>query len=390
MRAWTRRVRLISIVVAMCWALSLTPGWGQTNTVLVGIVGEITGPGATVGANWRDGALLSIKDVNAHGGILGRQIRAEVLDTQTQPTVAAAALRRIAAEYPFVVLGPVYSSSTLVAMKVLEDAKIPEFVGSEDDHVIQQDNPYLFMTSYSAGGFMRQLTKWIAAEVKPKTIAIIYSNDAAGKSNEAAFVADINPYGVPIAADIATAVGQTDFTGELTRVSQSGADVLFLTSHEAENARIAEQLKTLGLSLRLVGASTLMSADTLQLAGAAMNGAGGIVQEEAVAPPFHSLGAAFRAAYGRDPSHDAIKAYLAIQIARVVADATKTLDTAAFIHQLHGMTMQPAKYPSIPVPIHVGPDGSFDSPAYPIQVQDGRFVVTGQFPPLNPGAFNAP
>jgi branched-chain amino acid transport system substrate-binding protein len=385
-RVW-HCVLAVGVVAGLLGGGALPPGLGQASPVLVGVVAELTGPGATVGANWRDGVLLAVKEINAHGGILGHPVRTTVLDTETQPPVAAAAMRRIAGDHPFVVMGPVYSSSTLVAMKVLQEASIPEFVGSEDDRVVREGNPYIFLTSYTAGGFMQQFTRWIVTHVRPRRVAIIYSNDAFGKSTEASFVADMKPYGVPIVADVATAVGQADFTGELTRIAQAKADTLFVTSHAPENARIVKQIRTLGLSVRIVGASTLMSSDTLQLAGEALDGAAGIVQEESVAPPFRALAARFKAAYGRDPSHDAIKGYLGMQVAKVVATRVKSLEGRALAAALRGITLTPQDDPGILMPLHYNEDGSLDSEAFSVRVAGGQFTVTGQIPPLHPALF---
>lgn len=385
-RRWSG-ILALGAVAALVGGLAAPPGHGQAPPILVGIVAELTGPGATVGANWRDGVLLAVREINARGGILGHPVRTTVLDTETQPPVAAAAMRRVVGEHPFVVMGPVYSSSTLVAMKVLQEAGIPEFVGSEDDRVVREGNPFIFLTSYTAGGFMQQFTRWIVTHVRPRRLAVIYSNDAFGRSTEASFAADMKPYGVPIVADVATAVGQADFTGELTRIAQSGADTLFVTSHAPENARIVKQIRTLGLSIRIVGASTLMSSDTLQLAGSALDGAAGIVQEESVAPPFRALAARFKALYGRDPSHDAIKGYLGMQVAKVAAMRVKSTDGRALAAALHGLTLTPQDDPGILMPLHYGEDGSLDSQAFTVQVVGGQFTVTGQLPPLFPARF---
>ena len=66
-------------LVASLWA-----GVAQAQSkVYIPDIVELSGPGAVSGTNWRDGAQLAIDEINKSGGILGRQIESEHLDTQS-------------------------------------------------------------------------------------------------------------------------------------------------------------------------------------------------------------------------------------------------------------------------------------------------------------------
>ena len=62
------------------------------DTVFLLVPAELSGAGATVGTNWRDGVALAIADINAAGGILGKQIEYEVVDTQSDPPTSKAVI----------------------------------------------------------------------------------------------------------------------------------------------------------------------------------------------------------------------------------------------------------------------------------------------------------
>src|SRR3569623_818639 len=106
------------IAVAALWA-----GVAQAQTtVYIPDVIELSGPGAVSGTNWRDGVALAIDEVNAAGGILGRKIETEHLDTQSNPGISRAQVQKVLDKEPYVVLGPIYSGS----VKVLSRRQISE------------------------------------------------------------------------------------------------------------------------------------------------------------------------------------------------------------------------------------------------------------------------
>src|SRR5436190_24396652 len=82
---------------------------------IAGIV-ELSGTGATSGTNFDNGAKLAVKEINAAGGILGRQINYTSSDTQSQPQIAKALAQRAIDQEAYVVMGPVFSGSIMVSM----------------------------------------------------------------------------------------------------------------------------------------------------------------------------------------------------------------------------------------------------------------------------------
>ena len=76
---------LASVLIAAAVAVSAQP----TPAKFAGIM-ELSGSGATPGTNFNNGVKLAVKEINAAGGILGRQIDYQPVDTQTNPAVAKA------------------------------------------------------------------------------------------------------------------------------------------------------------------------------------------------------------------------------------------------------------------------------------------------------------
>src|SRR5690606_28096783 len=77
------------------------------DTLKIAKIIELTGPGTTAGTNFRDGTDLAIKEINAAGGVLGRQIEASSSDTQTNPGIAKGLAQKAIDNEAFAVFGPV-------------------------------------------------------------------------------------------------------------------------------------------------------------------------------------------------------------------------------------------------------------------------------------------
>src|SRR3982075_2919176 len=133
-----------AVIVASTWTTQIH---AQSTVYLPDIV-ELSGPGAVSGTNWRDGVALAIDEVNKAGGILGRKIETEHLDTQSNPGVSRAQVQKVLDRNPYVVLGPIYSGSVKVNMALTQQAEIPQIVGAEAADITMQGNPWVFRTAF--------------------------------------------------------------------------------------------------------------------------------------------------------------------------------------------------------------------------------------------------
>ena len=83
------------------------------------------------GENWRLGIEMAVSEINEAGGVLGCQLAVEFQDTQADPDVSKQVVADMAEGNPYVFLGTVFSSNTIVNMVEAQRAEIPMFVGAE-------------------------------------------------------------------------------------------------------------------------------------------------------------------------------------------------------------------------------------------------------------------
>jgi branched-chain amino acid transport system substrate-binding protein len=376
-------------MVVMVYSLYTSPCIAA-EPVTVAIVCELSGAGAPSGMRWERGVLMGAEDLNASGGILGRKIETFSLDTKTEAPTSVAAMRKAVERNPFVVMGTVYSGSTIVNMPILQKAGIPQFVGSEGPTITKQGNPNIFLTSYNAELSMQKVVKWLTEVLKVRDMALVYANTEMGKGGRDALIKLLTPKGVKFVADIGTEMGQADFTGELARVKRSGADTLFIYHHEEECSRLLIQIRELGLDkmMRTVGHVVLITENVIKLAKDASNGVMGQVEFSGVAAPLKPLAEKYLKKYGELPDHNFFKAYIGLQVVNAVVKETGSFDQQKFRDHIHNRTLCVKNHPGILMDVHYDEKGDVDRESFLVKVENQKHVITGILDPLNPARFD--
>src|SRR5437667_2596809 len=336
-------MRSISRISAFFLSLALAqPLLGQTQSVKIFGLVELSGTGATSGTNFNDGVKLAVKEINAAGGILGRKVEYTPSDTQSQPQVAKALAVKAIDDGAYVVMGPVFSGSILVSMAETKRAGIPNFTGGEAASITQQGNPYIFRTSFTQSTAMPKVARYIKDVIKAKTIAIIWVNNDFGKGGRDVIMKALEEKGIKVIADVSTDPGQLDFSGAVLKVKQSGADAVFVYTNEEESARALRELKKQGYDKPIVGETTLTSQKVIELAGDAANGAVAHVglTADAPQPTIKAFAERFQKENKYKSDHNGMKGYTGMYVVKAITERIKKFDGKEFAKTLHGATIK--------------------------------------------------
>jgi branched-chain amino acid transport system substrate-binding protein len=202
-------------IVASVWTV---PVHAQS-TVYIPDVVELSGPGAVSGTNWRDGAAMAIDEINKSGGILGRKIETEHLDTQSNPGVSRAQIQKVLDRDPYVVLGPIYSGSVKVNMALTQQAEVPQIVGAEAADITQQGNPWVFRTAFGQQFSMPKIANYLHDQLKVKSVAVVWVNNDFGKGGHDSFVKEMKARSIDVVADRICPRSRARSTSDLTSSS---------------------------------------------------------------------------------------------------------------------------------------------------------------------------
>ena len=374
--------RLFSTVIAAA-AVGLA-GSAFAQPIKIATIVELSGPGTTSGTNFKDGALLAIKEINAAGGILGHKIETTVNDTQSNPGVAKGLAQKAIDDDVFAVFGPVFSGSILVSMAETRRAEIPNFTGGEAAAITKQGNPYIFRTSFTQDTAMPKVARYIASNLKAKTVALIYVNNDFGKGGRDSLMKALDARGVKVIADISTDQSQLDFSPAVLKAKQSNADVVFVYTNEEEAARALRELRKQGVTQPVVGETVLTSQKVIELAGEAANGAVAHVglTVDAPIPAMRAFRAKFEKEYNYISDHNGIKGYTGMYVLKTAIEKVGKLDRKAVAKTLHGLKISAENVPGVIMDVSIDDKGDLDRASFLVEAKDGKQVVKEILPAL--------
>jgi branched-chain amino acid transport system substrate-binding protein len=345
----------------------------------------LSGGGATAGTNFDNGVKLAVKEINAAGGILGRKIDLQSLDTQTNPGVAKALSQKAVDDGAYVVMGPVFSGSIIVSMAETKRAEVTNFTGGEAAGITQQGNPYIFRTSFTQSTAMPKLARYIKDGLKAKSVAIIWVNNDFGKGGRDVMVKALDAQGIKVAADISTDPGQVDFSGAVLKAKQSNADALFVYTNEEESARALRELRKQGYDKPIIGETTLTGQKVIELAGDAANGAIAHVglTVDAPQPAIKAFDDKFQKEYKYKSDHNGMKGYSGMYVVKAVTEKNGKFDSKLLAKALHGARISVKDNPGVLLDVSFDDNGDLDRESFLVKVVSGKGVVTETLPPAS-------
>jgi len=376
----------LKLIAACAIAASATAGFAQDVIKIANIV-ELSGGGASAGTNFKNGVELAVKEVNAAGGILGKQIQTTTADTQSNPGVAKGLTQKAIDNDVFAIFGPVFSGSIMVSMAESRRAGVPNFTGGEAAAITEQGNPYVFRTSFTQASAMPKVARYISDQAKLKSIAIIYVNNDFGKGGLDAIKKALAKTPTQVLAEISTDSGQVDFSAAVLKAKQSNADAVFAYSNEEESARILRELKKQGWTKPIIGETTLTGQKVIDLAGDAANGAIAHVglTVDAPVPTVRAFKAKFEKEYKYVSDHNGMKGYSGVYMLKAAIEKAGKLDRKAVAEAMKGLKVNLDKYPGALMYTEYDNKGDLDRMSFMVQVKNGKQEVIDMVPPLGAG-----
>ena len=374
-----------SLALAAVVALGATMPLLAADSFNVATLAELSGGGATVGTNWKNGIDLAIEEINAKGGVLGHKLEVTHADSQSNPGVARAQVQKALDSEPYVLLGPGYSGSVKVCAPLAAEAGITEIVGGEAAELTQSGNKFLFRTSFGQQSSMPKVAKYIHDDIKAKSVAIVWVNNDFGKGGRDVISKEFAQDGIKVVADLSTEAGQADFAADVSKIKAANPDAIFIYLNEEESARILKELKRQDVTMPRIGETTLVGQKVVELAGDAANGARGHVglTTDAPIPLIKAFRERFVKKYNYVPDHNGIKGYLAIYMIKATTEKMGKVDSKAFADTLHGLTIKAADEPGILMDVTFDQNGDLDRQGFLVEIVNGKQVIKQVLPKLH-------
>ena len=244
--------------------------WAATKPLHVGSVLSVTGPAAFLGEDMKAGLQLAVDQVNASGGIGGRKIAWTYYDAESQTQKAISETRRLISQdkVDLIVSGGNMSGIALAMAPMAEAAKMP-FISSEGALQIVtpvEKRKWVFKSTVDDEDVLERIADYCIKK-KFKKIALLADTSGFGQGA----VTQMHKVAPRRHLDVvyeSFGPADTDMMPQLTRLRDSGADVIICWTVTPAGVVFLKQAQQLGLDKRtLIHSYGFVSSHYMKLAG---------------------------------------------------------------------------------------------------------------------------
>ena len=356
-----------TVLAALMAACSQT----ESNEIVIGAAGPMTGAYATFGEQFRNGAEKAVEDINAQGGVLGRQLRLELGDDACDPRQAVSVANDMAASGAVFVAGHYCSGSSIPASDVYAESGIIQISpASTNPDYTDRGLATAFRVCGRDDAQGPSAAAFIAQNYPDANIAIVDDRSTYGQGLADQFRSALNSLGITEVMNDTIVTGERDYGALVTKLRQSEVSILYFGGYHTEAGLIIRQMRDQNVEAVLVGGDALVTNEFWAITGEA--GEGTLMTfgpDPRLNPANTELVAAFRAA-GYEPEAYTLYTYAAVQAWAQAAQRTGSTDAAAVSAALKSGTAD-----TVLGDIGFTQKGDVDAPGYVFYVwHDGEYV----------------
>jgi len=264
----TRRQALASAGAAALASGLAKPAIAANEPIRVGYLPALTGPSSSTGIGINRGIQLAVQEINAAGGINGRQLELITRDTQSEPTKAVNGAAELThGEKVSVVFGPVNSGESLAVVPLLARAKVPQVHPCWVDTLTDPKKyPMCFRNAPTNQQIGAAANRYVVEVLKRKKVAVISDTTGYGTASVNAYVPMLKTMKADVVYQGNVDAANPDLRPELLRMQSAGAEAIMPWSVNAGFlSRIINTRGQMGWDVPIVGQTTLGSGQTKAL-----------------------------------------------------------------------------------------------------------------------------
>jgi branched-chain amino acid transport system substrate-binding protein len=236
----------------------------------IGMVAATTGPYAGGEAPLINGVKLAIKDINADGGIDGRDLKLSVKDTGSEQTGAVNAYNRAASDQPVAIMDTTITTFVLSQIADIETGGIPTFTGAAGAELAEDRPRNLFRIRSSDAIVPVAAARFALDDLGTEKIGVLRVNDDYGTSWEDAIEGVLSEQGIEPVAVESHGEDDKDLAPQLLSLKDAGAEVVIVASHPPTHVIAMKQRKQLGLDFDMIVSNSAILPTTLELVSASV------------------------------------------------------------------------------------------------------------------------
>ncbi|AGY91228.1 hypothetical protein SPICUR_01020 [Spiribacter curvatus] len=327
-------------ITALATTLALGVGMGgaaqaQEDTILIGIQVPTTGSEATYGQDMFNAAELAAEEINANGGLLGREVELVTGDSACDPQQSVNAAGNLVSRDVVGIVGGYCSGATMPTLNTYGDEGLPFVITASNSTQLIPANPgNAFMINSTGADQSKKAAEFFEAQGVER-LAVIDQGDSYSQDLADLTVERWESMGHEVATRETVNKGEQDFSAVVSNVRSSGADAVFWTAYYADGGLMIRQLRQGGFRGMIAVGDGSNSPQLFDIAGGAAEGVFGFSNPTAeFLPEAASFIDDYQAEYDQNPGPYAPLNYDGLKLLTWAIDKAGTTDSAAVIDAL--------------------------------------------------------
>ena len=327
-----KRITTLGLALGLGFALAGT----ASAQVKFGMAGPITGPSAATGAQMKNGVDQAAEDINKAGGILGQKITVEYGDDVSDPKQGVSVANKFAGDGVKFVIGNYNSGVTIPSSEVYQENGILEISPASTNPTVTERKMWnIFRVCGRDDQQGKVAGAYILKHFKGKKIAVVHDKTTYGKGLADETKKAINAGGMKEVLYEGINTGEKDYSALVSKIKQSGADLVYFGGLYTEGGLIVRQMRDQGVKAPLMGGDGITSDEFASVGGPGVEGTlmtyGPDPRNK---PEAKKVVEEFRAKKF-EPEAYTLYSYAGVQVIKQAAEAAKSLDPKKVAEKMH-------------------------------------------------------
>lgn len=300
----------------------------ETGLIKLGVMQPLTGDAASYGESEVRAIQVAVEEINAAGGVNGRQFELVTEDSKCDPQAGGTAAQKlVSVDQVKIILGGACSGETLAASKITEPAKVLIMSPSASSPDVSTAGDFVFRTYPSDALAGKVAAAYAYKELGARKAAVLTELTDYAQGLRRVYSEAFKGYGGEVVFDETYTTGDTDFRTLVLKIKESGADVVYVVPQTpTPGVSIFKQLRENEVSVKYTTAEVLMDRQIVKDNEDVLDAVIGV--EVAVDYENNAKAKAFKAAhlakFNVEPGSFAANAYDAVYL---VAEGMKAVGT---------------------------------------------------------------
>src|SRR5579862_763722 len=322
--------------LGLALGLALALAQSAAAQVKFGVGGPITGANAATGAQMKNGVDQAVTDINAAGGIFGKKITAEFGDDVSDPKQGVSVANKFAGDGVKYVIGHYNSGVTIPASEVYQENGILQITPASTNPTVTERKMWNIFRVCGRDDQQGQVAgEYIVKHFKGKKVAVVHDKTTYGKGLADETRKAMGKGGMKEVLYEGVNTGEKDYSALVSKIKQSGADLVYFGGLYTEGGLIVRQMRDQGVKAPLMGGDGITSDEFATVGGPGVIGTLMTYgPDPRNRPEAKAVVEEFRAKKF-EPEAYTLYSYAGVQIFKQAAEAAKSLDPKKVADKMH-------------------------------------------------------